>query len=224
MVSSRRRRRRSCTEAGRSRHAPRHVGRRRRSACFHIRPPRGDRRTTARSPLACASTFSPSTTMVSSPLSRGCQWSPDFMFALHSLTLSQVARTERPAPLSQSLLVLRFGALRLVVRKSSLVLTSPLCRRRATGSQVSKPNSSRAAGAGGSSNTMLKLYTDDSPGLRVCVCLQISLVFLSDLLASSTETPSLCWSSPSPLLPPSSSSTSPPRSSAHSPSKLVIRH
>ncbi|KAF7977367.1 hypothetical protein HWV62_3963 [Athelia sp. TMB] len=34
-----------------------------------------------------------------------------------------------------------------------------------------KPNSSRAAGAGGSSNTMLKLYTDDSPGLRVYVSL-----------------------------------------------------
>jgi len=41
-------------------------------------------------------------------------------------------------------------------------------RRRATGGTVStKPNSTRAAGAGGSSNTMLKLYTDDSPGLRV---------------------------------------------------------
>ncbi|KAH9950760.1 hypothetical protein B0H21DRAFT_459107 [Amylocystis lapponica] len=40
-------------------------------------------------------------------------------------------------------------------------------RRRAAGTQVAKPNSSRAAGAGGSSNTMLKLYTDDSPGLRV---------------------------------------------------------
>lgn len=46
---------------------------------------------------------------------------------------------------------------------------SYLYRRRATGSQVAKPNSSRAAGAGGSSNTMLKLYTDDSPGLRVYV-------------------------------------------------------
>ncbi|TFK50334.1 hypothetical protein OE88DRAFT_1660640 [Heliocybe sulcata] len=43
-------------------------------------------------------------------------------------------------------------------------------RRRATG-QVAKPNSARAAGAGGSSNTMLKLYTDDAPGLRVCVLL-----------------------------------------------------
>jgi hypothetical protein len=44
-------------------------------------------------------------------------------------------------------------------------------RRRAASSQVAKPNSTRAAGAGGSSNTMLKLYTDDSPGLRVYVTL-----------------------------------------------------
>jgi len=43
-------------------------------------------------------------------------------------------------------------------------------RRRAAGNApVSRPNSTRAAGAGGSSNTMLKLYTDDSPGLRVYV-------------------------------------------------------
>ena len=46
-------------------------------------------------------------------------------------------------------------------------------RRAAGASQVSRPNSSRAAGAGGSSNTMLKLYTDDSPGLRVCVTIRI---------------------------------------------------
>jgi protein transport protein SEC61 subunit beta len=47
--------------------------------------------------------------------------------------------------------------------------------RRATNGTVdtSKPNSARAAGAGGSSNTMLKLYTDDSPGLRVCVPIDI---------------------------------------------------
>jgi len=43
-------------------------------------------------------------------------------------------------------------------------------RRRATNtSQVAKPNSTRAAGAGGSSSTMLKLYTEDSIGLRVYV-------------------------------------------------------
>ncbi|KIM27870.1 hypothetical protein M408DRAFT_160426 [Serendipita vermifera MAFF 305830] len=57
-------------------------------------------------------------------------------------------------------------------------------RRRATGSSaVTKPNSSRAAGAGGSSNTMLKLYTDDSPGLRVdpFVVLILSLSFIGSI-------------------------------------------
>ncbi|PPQ84399.1 hypothetical protein CVT25_012498 [Psilocybe cyanescens] len=57
-------------------------------------------------------------------------------------------------------------------------------RRRAAGSaQVSRPNSSRAAGAGGSSNTMLKLYTDDSPGLRVdpFIVLVLSLSFIGSI-------------------------------------------
>ncbi|KAF9527180.1 Sec61beta family-domain-containing protein [Crepidotus variabilis] len=56
-------------------------------------------------------------------------------------------------------------------------------RRRAAGSQVAKPNSSRAAGAGGSSNTMLKLYTDDSPGLRVdpFIVLVLSLSFIASI-------------------------------------------
>lgn len=40
--------------------------------------------------------------------------------------------------------------------------------RRAASSSVAKPNSTRAAGAGGSSNTMLKLYTDSGEtGLQV---------------------------------------------------------
>jgi len=53
-------------------------------------------------------------------------------------------------------------------------------RRRAT---TAKPNSSRAAGAGGSSNTMLKLYTDDSPGLRVdpFIVLVLSLSFIASI-------------------------------------------
>ncbi|KAJ3905421.1 putative translocon subunit [Lentinula edodes] len=56
-------------------------------------------------------------------------------------------------------------------------------RRRATGNQAARPNSSRAAGAGGSSNTMLKLYTDDSPGLRVdpFIVLVLSLVFIGSI-------------------------------------------
>jgi len=48
---------------------------------------------------------------------------------------------------------------------------------------VSRVNSSRAAGAGGSSNTMLKLYTDDSPGLRVdpFIVLVLSLSFIGSI-------------------------------------------
>ncbi|KAF9235482.1 Pre protein translocase Sec Sec61-beta subunit [Melanogaster broomeanus] len=55
-------------------------------------------------------------------------------------------------------------------------------RRRAAAPEQ-KPNSSRAAGAGGSSGTMLKLYTDDSPGLRVdpYVVLILSLAFIGSI-------------------------------------------
>ncbi|EEH18995.1 hypothetical protein PABG_01314 [Paracoccidioides brasiliensis Pb03] len=43
-----------------------------------------------------------------------------------------------------------------------------------------RPTSTRAAGAGGSSGTMLKLYTDESPGLKVdpVVVLVLSLGFI----------------------------------------------
>ncbi|KAI0087172.1 Sec61beta family-domain-containing protein, partial [Irpex rosettiformis] len=56
-------------------------------------------------------------------------------------------------------------------------------RRAAGAAQVARPNSSRAAGAGGSSNTMLKLYTDDSPGLRVdpFIVLVLSLSFIASI-------------------------------------------
>ncbi|KII85520.1 hypothetical protein PLICRDRAFT_56756 [Plicaturopsis crispa FD-325 SS-3] len=70
-------------------------------------------------------------------------------------------------------------------RASSAVAKPPSAqvRRRATAGTVSKPNSSRAAGAGGSSNTMLKLYTDDSPGLRVdpFIVLVLSLSFIASI-------------------------------------------
>ncbi|KAG6836954.1 hypothetical protein H0H93_000595 [Arthromyces matolae] len=56
-------------------------------------------------------------------------------------------------------------------------------RRRAAGNPQAKPNSTRAAGAGGSSNTMLKLYTDDSPGVRVdpFIVLVLSLSFIGSI-------------------------------------------
>ncbi|KIW00630.1 uncharacterized protein PV09_07825 [Verruconis gallopava] len=48
-----------------------------------------------------------------------------------------------------------------------------------------RPSSTRAAGAGGSSNTMLKLYTDDSPGLKVdpVVVLVLSVGFIISVVA-----------------------------------------
>ncbi|EPT04855.1 Pre protein translocase Sec Sec61-beta subunit [Fomitopsis schrenkii] len=56
-------------------------------------------------------------------------------------------------------------------------------RRAAASTQAARPNSTRAAGAGGSSNTMLKLYTDDSPGLRVdpFIVLVLSLSFIASI-------------------------------------------
>jgi preprotein translocase subunit Sec61beta len=48
-----------------------------------------------------------------------------------------------------------------------------------------RPNSTRSAGAGGSSSTMLRLYTDESPGLKVdpVVVLVLSLVFIMSVVA-----------------------------------------
>ncbi|CAE6494556.1 unnamed protein product [Rhizoctonia solani] len=56
-------------------------------------------------------------------------------------------------------------------------------RRRANNQATQKPNSARAAGAGGSSSTMLKLYTDDSQGLRVdpFVVMMLSLSFIASI-------------------------------------------
>ncbi|WFD17969.1 Arf guanine nucleotide exchange factor sbh1 [Malassezia caprae] len=42
--------------------------------------------------------------------------------------------------------------------------------RKAALAEKNKPHSTREAGAGGSSNTMLRLYTDDNKGLTVYVC------------------------------------------------------
>ncbi|KAF2763469.1 Pre protein translocase Sec Sec61-beta subunit [Pseudovirgaria hyperparasitica] len=44
----------------------------------------------------------------------------------------------------------------------------------------SRPTSTRAAGAGGSSSTMLRLYTDESPGLKVdpVVVMGLSIGFI----------------------------------------------
>jgi protein transport protein SEC61 subunit beta len=63
-------------------------------------------------------------------------------------------------------------------------------RRRAAADQKEKlanvrPSSTRAAGAGGSTSTMLRLYTDESPGLKVdpVVVLILSIVFIFSVVA-----------------------------------------
>ena len=67
-------------------------------------------------------------------------------------------------------------------------------RRRAAADQKerlanARPNSTRAAGAGGSSSTMLRLYTDESPGLKVdpVVVLVLSLVFIFSVVGLHSE-------------------------------------
>ncbi|KAG0138167.1 Sec61beta family-domain-containing protein [Tuber indicum] len=56
---------------------------------------------------------------------------------------------------------------------------------RAAQAANARPASTRAAGAGGSSSTMLKLYTDESPGLKVdpVIVLVLSLGFIFSVVA-----------------------------------------
>ncbi|KAF5097308.1 hypothetical protein D0Z00_002449 [Geotrichum galactomycetum] len=57
--------------------------------------------------------------------------------------------------------------------------------RQAAAASADRPNSTRAAGAGGSSNTMLKLYTDEASGLRVdpIVVMVMALGFIFSVVA-----------------------------------------
>ncbi|KZO90807.1 putative translocon subunit [Calocera viscosa TUFC12733] len=69
---------------------------------------------------------------------------------------------------------------------TSHTLTSCTCSRRAASSKdvAARPNSTRAAGAGGSSSTMMRLYTnDDSAGLKVdpYVVLVLSICFIGSV-------------------------------------------
>ncbi|KAL4399987.1 Arf guanine nucleotide exchange factor Sbh1 [Malassezia pachydermatis] len=57
---------------------------------------------------------------------------------------------------------------------------SNVMRRKAAVQAANKPHSTRAAGAGGSSSTMLRLYTDDNKGLTVdpFIVLVLSVAFV----------------------------------------------
>ncbi|OOO10124.1 Sec61beta family protein [Aspergillus oryzae] len=79
-------------------------------------------------------------------------------------SVSSVARTSSPTPP---------GGPRAALRRRAAADHKESLRN-------ARPSSTRAAGAGGSSGTMLKLYTDESPGLRVdpVVVLVLSLGFI----------------------------------------------
>ncbi|GAA5964286.1 hypothetical protein JCM8115_006056 [Rhodotorula mucilaginosa] len=67
--------------------------------------------------------------------------------------------------------------------------TGPQMRRRAAALTTQKkddtPNSARAAGHGGSSNTMMRLYTDEAPGLKVdpVIVLSLAVVFIFSVVS-----------------------------------------
>ncbi|GAA5865900.1 hypothetical protein JCM5296_005271 [Sporobolomyces johnsonii] len=69
--------------------------------------------------------------------------------------------------------------------------TGPQMRRRAAALTTGKkdgdaPGSARAAGAGGSSSTMMRLYTqDDNPGLKVdpVIVLSLAVVFVFSVVS-----------------------------------------
>ncbi|GAA6063569.1 hypothetical protein JCM10212_003148 [Sporobolomyces blumeae] len=68
--------------------------------------------------------------------------------------------------------------------------TGPQLRRRAAAltaaGKDNTPNSPRAAGAGGSSSTMMRLYTqDDNPGLKVdpVIVLSLAVVFVFSVVS-----------------------------------------
>ncbi|GAA5832057.1 hypothetical protein JCM11251_002803 [Rhodosporidiobolus azoricus] len=70
--------------------------------------------------------------------------------------------------------------------------TGPQMRRRAaaltaaaSGKNADAPGSARAAGAGGSSSTMMRLYTDEAPGLKVdpVIVLSLAVVFIFSVVS-----------------------------------------
>jgi len=69
------------------------------------------------------------------------------------------------------------------IRQRSALLAA---QKRQAEADKNRVNSTRAAGAGGSSNTMMRLYTaDDSPGLRVdpVVILTLAVVFIFSVIS-----------------------------------------
>ncbi|KAL4884524.1 hypothetical protein BJY04DRAFT_215487 [Aspergillus karnatakaensis] len=99
-----------------------------------------------------------------SPITSGAESGPDSKSAGAASGVSSVNRPSSPTPP---------GGPRAAMRRRAAADHKESIRN-------ARPSSTRAAGAGGSSSTMLKLYTDESPGLRVdpVVVLVLSLGFI----------------------------------------------
>ncbi|OJI96521.1 hypothetical protein ASPVEDRAFT_23529 [Aspergillus versicolor CBS 583.65] len=99
-----------------------------------------------------------------SPLTSGAESGPDSKSAGAAASASSVNRPSSPTPP---------GGPRAALRRRAAADHKESLRN-------VRPSSTRSAGAGGSSSTMLKLYTDESPGLRVdpVVVLVLSLGFI----------------------------------------------
>ncbi|CEJ54071.1 Putative Translocon protein Sec61beta [Penicillium brasilianum] len=100
-----------------------------------------------------------------SPLTSGAESGPDSKSAgAVAASGSSVSRPSSPTPP---------GGPRAAMRRRAAADHKESLRN-------ARPASTRSAGAGGSSGTMLKLYTDESPGLRVdpVVVLVLSLGFI----------------------------------------------
>ncbi|KAL4928527.1 SEC61-beta family protein [Aspergillus undulatus] len=99
-----------------------------------------------------------------SPLTSGAESGPDSKSTGAASAVSSVNRPSSPTPP---------GGPRAALRRRAAADHKEQLRN-------ARPSSTRSAGAGGSSSTMLKLYTDESPGLRVdpVVVLVLSLGFI----------------------------------------------
>ncbi|KAJ6045062.1 Preprotein translocase Sec Sec61-beta subunit eukarya, partial [Penicillium canescens] len=99
-----------------------------------------------------------------SPLTSGAESGADSKSAGAAATGSSVSRPSSPSTP---------GGPRAAMRRRAAADHKETLRN-------ARPSSTRSAGAGGSSGTMLKLYTDESPGLRVdpVVVLVLSLGFI----------------------------------------------
>lgn len=99
-----------------------------------------------------------------SPLTSGAESGPDSKSAAVAASGSSISRPSSPTPP---------GGPRAAMRRRAAADHKESLRN-------ARPASTRSAGAGGSSGTMLKLYTDESPGLRVdpVVVLVLSLGFI----------------------------------------------